>query len=75
MAPGAARNTSSIVHFKPGLSTNMSMKFGREAGSEMEVSEPRSNGVERKHFALRSFPYGWSKQHHRLSYLSEFQQG
>jgi hypothetical protein len=51
------------------------MKFGREAGSEMEVSEPRSNGVERKHFALRSFPYGWSKQHHRLSYLSEFQQG
>jgi hypothetical protein len=32
------------------------MKFGREAGCEMEVSEPLSNGVERKHFALRSFP-------------------
>jgi hypothetical protein len=53
----------------------MSMKFGREADSEVEVSGPRLNGVERKHFALRNFPYGRSKQNHRRSYFSGSQLG
>jgi hypothetical protein len=34
------RNTSSIGHFEAGIFINMSMKFGREVGSEMEVSKP-----------------------------------
>jgi hypothetical protein len=53
----------------------MSMKFSRDGGSEMDVSEPRSNGVERKQFALRSFFYGRSKQNHRRPNLSGSQQG